>query len=182
VTLAAALACLGVFAAAAIEGEVVFIGAAVLVSAGKLNALAVGISGALGAAAGDQVFFYALRGRLSGWLSRVRPLAARRESIVSRVRRHQVLMILVIRFAPGLRIAITAACAYAGVPALRFTVLNLISAFGWAAAILTVVSRAGPGVLQHAGITGLWGAIVPAVLLVGFLWWLGRDLSQEAGG
>ena len=180
-TLAAALAYLGIFVAAAVEGEVVFIGAAVLVAAGRLDPVAVGISGALGAAAGDQLFFYALRGRLSGWLSRVRPITARRESIVSRVRHHQTFMILVIRFAPGLRIAITAACAYAGVPALRFTVLNLISAFGWAAIILTLVSRAGPGMLQHAGVTGVWGAIIPAVLLVGFLWWLGRDLSEERG-
>jgi membrane protein DedA with SNARE-associated domain len=179
VSLAAALAYAGVFLAAAVEGEVVFIGAAVLVAAGKLNALGVGVSGALGAAAGDQLIFYVLRGRLSGWLARVRPMAARRESIVSRVRRHQALMILVIRFAPGLRIAITAACAYAGVPAVRFTVLNLISAFVWAAVLLTIVSRAGPGILEHAGITGVWGAIVPAALLVLFVWWLGRDLAQD---
>jgi undecaprenyl-diphosphatase len=181
VSLAAALAYAGVFLAAAVEGEVVFIGAAVLVAAGRLDALAVGFSGALGAAAGDQLFFYAFRGRLSGWLARVRPIAARRESIVRRVRRHQALMILLIRFAPGLRIAITAACAYAGVPALRFTILNLTSAFAWAAVLLTIVSQAGPGILEHAGITGIWGAIVPAVLLMLFVWWLGRDLAEETG-
>jgi membrane protein DedA with SNARE-associated domain len=179
VTLAAAAAYAGIFIAAAVEGEVVFIGAAVLVAAGKLNAIGVGISGALGAAAGDQLFFYALRGRLSGWLARARPIAARRESIVRRVRRHQAFMILVIRFAPGLRIAITAACAYAGVSAIRFTVLNLIAAFAWAAVLLTVVSRAGPGILEHMGISGVWGAVIPALLLIGFVWWLGRDLAEE---
>ncbi len=89
-------------------------------------------------------------------------------------------MILVIRFAPGLRIAITGACAYAGVPAARFTILNLISAFAWAAVLLTIISRAGPGILEHAGVTGIWGAIIPAVLLALFVWWLGRDLSEDS--
>jgi membrane protein DedA with SNARE-associated domain len=177
VTGTAALAYAGIFLAAAVEGEIVFVAAAVLVAAGKLNAVAVGISGALGAATGDQLFFYALRGRLAGWLTRIRPLAARRESIVARVRRHQTLMIAVIRFAPGLRIAITAACAYADVSAVRFSVLNLVSAFAWAAVLLTIVSRAGPGLLQHAGITGIWSAVIPGLLLVAFIWWLGHDLS-----
>lgn len=178
-TPALALAYAGIFLAAAVEGEIVFVGAAVLVAAGKLDALAVGLWGALGAAAGDQLIFYVLRGRLSRWLTRVRPIAARRDAVVARVRRHQALMVLVIRFAPGLRIAITAACAYAGVPPARFTILNLISAFAWAAVLLTVVSRAGPGVLRYVGITGIWGALIPAMMLVVFVWWLGRDLSGE---
>jgi len=87
-------------------------------------------------------------------------------------------MILAIRFAPGLRIAITAACAYARVPPLRFSGLNLISAFAWAAVILTIVSRIGPGTLQHAGVTGIWGALVPGVMIILFGWWLGRDLNH----
>lgn len=174
-TLAAFLACAGIFMAAAVEGEIVFIGAAVLVAAGKLDPIAVAVSGALGAAAGDQVFFYLFRGRLSGWLNRLRPIAERRESIVERVRRNQLLMVFVIRFAPGLRIAITAACAYAGVSAALFTILNLASAFTWAAVLLFVVSWGGPGILQHAGVTGVWGAVVPAVALAGFIWWVGRQ-------
>jgi membrane protein DedA with SNARE-associated domain len=179
VTPAALLAYLGIFAAAAVEGEIVFVGAAVLVAAGKLNAIAVAVSGALGAATGDQLIFYALRGRLSRWLTRVRTIDTRRESIVARVRRHQALMVLVIRFAPGLRIAITAACAYAGVSAARFTALNLVSAFAWAAVLLALVSRAGPELLRHAGVTGIWGALIPAAMLVVFVWWLGRGLSED---
>jgi membrane protein DedA with SNARE-associated domain len=175
VTLAAFLAYAGIFMAAAVEGEIVFIGAAVLVAAGKLNAVAVAVSGALGAAAGDQVFFYLFRGRLSGWLNRFRPIAERRESIVERVRRNQLLMVFVIRFAPGLRIAITAACAYGGVRPGVFTTLNLASAFTWAAVLLFVVSWGGPGILQHVGVTGVWGAVVPAVALVGLIRWLGRQ-------
>ena len=49
-------------------------------------------------------------------------------------------MILALRFAPGLRIAIAAACAYARVPRAQFSALNLIAAFIWAALLLTLVA------------------------------------------
>jgi membrane protein DedA with SNARE-associated domain len=175
VTFTGPLAYAAVFGAAIVEGEIVFVGSAVLVAAGKLDALAVLTFGALGAATGDQLVFYALRGRIAGWLKRSRAVAARHASIVSRVQRHQSLMILAIRFAPGLRIAITAACAYGNISPVRFTTLNLISAFMWATVLLTLVSRVGPGAFQYFGISGIWGAIVPALLVIAFGWWLSRS-------
>jgi len=173
------LAYAAIYVAAMIEGEVVFVAAAVLVAAGKLNPLAVMTFGALGAATGDQVFFYAFRGRIAGWLTRSRVIAGRHASIVARVRRHQSLMILAIRFLPGLRIAITAACAYSEVSPVRFTTLDLLAAFAWAVVLLTLVSHIGPGVLHYAGIKGIWGAIVPGVVLIVFIWWLGRELPSQ---
>jgi len=68
VSLAGPLAYAAVYVAAMVEGEIVFVAAAVLVAAGKLNPLAVVIVGALGAATGDQLWFYALRGRVTGVL------------------------------------------------------------------------------------------------------------------
>jgi membrane protein DedA with SNARE-associated domain len=179
VTVTGPLAYAAVFLAALIEGEVVFVTASVLVAAGKLDPLAVMTCGALGAATGDQLFFYALRGRIAGWLKRSRAVAARHANIVERVQRNQFLMIFAIRFAPGLRIAITAACAYGNVSALRFTILNLLSAFTWAAVLMTLVSRIGPGALQYAGLTGIWAAVVAAAVLVLFGWWLGRELPAS---
>ena len=172
------LAYAAIYLAAIVEGEVVFVSASVLVASGRLDYLAVLIAGALGAATGDQLYFYALRGRAADWLSRLRPLAARLEAIVARVQRHQSLMIFALRFAPGLRIAIAAACAYARVPALQFTLLNLASAFLWAAALLALISRVGPRVLEQLGLGGIWGAIVPAVLITLFGWGLGRKNSE----
>ena len=175
------LAYAAVFAAAIVEGEIVFVASAVLVAAGKLDALAVLTFGALGAATGDQLVFYALRGRIAGWLKRSRAVAARHASIVSRVQRHQSLMILAIRFAPGLRIAITAACAYGNISPVRFTTLNLVGAFLWAAILLTLVSRVGPGALQYFGIGGVWGAIIPALFVIAFGWWLSRSTDRGSG-
>src|SRR5262245_47733279 len=90
----------GIIIAAAIEGEVVFVTAAALVSQGHLNPAAVATAGAIGACLGDQTYFYLLRGRLRRWLNRVQAIARRSETLVRRVRRHDTLMVLAIRFAP----------------------------------------------------------------------------------
>ena len=180
VSVTGTLAYAAIYVAAIVEGEVVFVAASVMVAAGHLNALGVMTFGALGAASGDQLFFYAFRGRITGWLTRSGVIAARHASIVARVRRHQSLMILAIRFLPGLRIAITAACAYSDVSPVRFSTLDLIAAFAWASLLLTLVSHVGPGVLAYAGIKGIWGAIVPAALLVLFVWWISRDLHPSS--
>ena len=63
-----AFAYLGIILAAAIEGEIVFVAAAALVSQGRLDPLGVTLAGAAGAALGDQFYFYVLRGRLNRWL------------------------------------------------------------------------------------------------------------------
>jgi len=62
-----------------------------------------------------------------------------RDRVIAHVHSHETALVLVSRFLPGLRTAIPVACAYAGVRPLKFSVLNLISAFAWAAAIMAFV-------------------------------------------
>ncbi len=181
------LAYLVVYIAAILEGEVVFITAAVAVSQGRLDGTAVFIAAALGGSTGDQFFSYLIRGVLHGhlrrWLARFPALARRHDAIVERVRHRQVIMVLACRFLPGLRVAIPAACAYARVPAWIFSLCNLLSAFAWAAAIMTVVAWGGPVVLERFGLRGWWSAVVPAAVLLLFMWWLGRETKKlEDGG
>ena len=171
------LAYLAVFIAAIVEGEVVFITASVLVGRGELNALGVLLAGALGGSAGDQFFFYVLRGRLHRWLDRFPRIARRQHAISSRVARHSTAMVLACRFLPGLRTAIPAACAYAGVKPLKFSSLDLVSALAWASAILATVAWGGPAAMAWIGLKGWWGLAVPAVMLVVFFQWLGRSTS-----
>jgi membrane protein DedA with SNARE-associated domain len=163
-----------IYLAAIIEGEVVFAAASVLVSAGTLHAWPVIIAGALGAATGDQFYFYLLRGRVDSWLCRIRPIASRRAAIVSRVHRHENLMVFAVRFAPGLRIAIAAACAYAKVSPLRFSMLNLTAAFAWALSLFAFVTWGGPAALARFGINRTWSAIIAGIAIVAFGWWLSR--------
>ncbi len=169
------LAYLAVFIAAVLEGEVVFVAASVLAGRGELNPLGVLIAGALGGSAGDQFFYYVLRGRLHRWLDRFPSIARHHRTIVARVKRHSTAMVLVSRFLPGLRTAIPAACAYGGVPPLKFSSLNLVSALGWASAILSAVAWGGPAAMSWIGLRGWWGIAVPAVLIVVFFQWLGRS-------
>ncbi len=105
----------GIVVAAALEGDVVYSAAVVMVTLGLLNPLGVLISGSIGGWAGDQFFFYASRGRMRQWLNSFSALSRRRQAIQSRINRHATKIILALRFLPGLRIAIPLACAYADV-------------------------------------------------------------------
>ena len=146
----------GVFVAAAVEGEAVFIAASVAVALGQLNGWAVLVAGALGGTAGDQLFFYGFRGRLSTWLDRIPHLSRRRDALAGRVRRYAALLVASCRFLPGLRIAIPAACAYAHVSPALFSLLSLASSFVWAAFVMTLVAWAGPQPLITLGLARGW--------------------------
>lgn len=161
----------GVLFAAIVEGEAAYIAACVLVAQGQLSALAVLVSGAIGAAIGDQAFFYVFRGRLPRWMARYSWLEQQSRPLLSYVRRHDSLMVLLIRFAPGLRIALAAACAWVDVPPLKFSVLNALSAFAWAAALLVLVGWLGPTLLATYGLGG-WkgGLVIGLTVLVLFRW------------
>jgi len=163
----------GILIAAIVEGEIAYIAAAALVAQGQLNPAGVLVSGACGAAIGDQAFFYLFRGRLPRWLARYPSLRQKAAPLLDRVRRHDALMVLLVRFAPGLRIAITAACAWVEVPALKFSLLNLLSAFVWALALLLLVGWFGPTCLAQFGLAGWKGAVVMGLAVLGLLKLLG---------
>jgi membrane protein DedA with SNARE-associated domain len=163
---------------AAVEGEIVFVAASALVAQGDLNGLGVVLAGAAGAAIGDQFYFFLLRGRLRRWIGRSPMIAGRAEALALRVRRHENWTVFAIRFSPGLRIALAAACAHADVPPLKFSLINLAASLIWAAALLALVAIAGPRWLPQLGISGWWAVLVPAVLVVLLLH--GRDLARLA--
>jgi membrane protein DedA with SNARE-associated domain len=156
----------GILVAAIVEGEVTYVAASALVAQGQLNPIGVIAAGATGAAIGDQFYFYLLRRRLPGWVGRFPALARRAEPLVGRVRKHQTAMVLLIRFAPGLRIAIAAACAYVNVNALMFSVLNFATAIVWAVVLLVVIAWAGPTYLSSIGLSGWKGAVMTGVLII----------------
>ena len=163
----------GVLLAAAVEGEIAYIGAAALVAQGQLNAAGVLLSGACGAALGDQAYFYVFRGRLPRWIARYPSLERKAQPLVERVRRHDTLMVLLVRFSPGLRVAITAACAWVDVPAVKFSVLNLLSALAWASVLLVLVGWLGPAYLARYGLAGWKGALLVGLVVLGTLKLLG---------
>jgi membrane protein DedA with SNARE-associated domain len=168
------LAYLAVFLATVIEGEIVFVAAAVLVQTGHLAAGGVYAAAAMGGSVGDQIYFYALRGWLPALLERFPTWSRRRDRIVARVRTHQSAMILACRFLPGLRVAIPAACASAGVSPARFSALSLVSSLAWAGAVMGLIAWLGPTSFAQLGIRAWWTPLVPAALVLLFCWWLSR--------
>jgi membrane protein DedA with SNARE-associated domain len=157
---------LAILIAAIVEGEVAYVTAAALVANGHLNAVGVIIAGASGAAIGDQFYFYLLRGRLTRWVGRFPALARRAEPLVARVRRHDSAMVLLIRFAPGLRVAIAAACAYADVSPVKFSVLNSVTAVIWAVSLMGLVAWVGPTYLRAIGLSGWKGALLMGLWVI----------------
>jgi membrane protein DedA with SNARE-associated domain len=157
---------------AIVEGEIYYSKVCADAMSGKLNWFGVWCAGAIGGSTGDQLWFYVLRGRIH-WLDRYPRLARYRDTVSARVHAHEGLMVLVSRFLPGLRTAIPIACAYAGVRPLKFTLLNLASAFGWAGAIMLFV-KLGSSTLVAFGLNRWWGPLIPAALVILFFRWLGR--------
>lgn len=157
---------LGIFVAAIVEGEIAYVAACALIAAGRLSPLPVIAAGSLGAAIGDQAFFFVFRKRLSRWVARFPSLEQQTAPLVAHVRRHATLMVLLIRFAPGLRIALAAACAYVDMPAWRFSILNGVTAVIWAVGLMIVVGYAGPAGLKRFGLDGWAGAIIVGVAIV----------------
>ena len=163
---------LGILAAAALEGQVVYSGAVVLAFLGKLNPFGVLISGAVGGWTGDQFYFYAACGPLSNWLNSFSKIALRRIAIQQRMQRHATKFILAVRFLPGLRAAIPLACAYAGITPFRFSGLSFLSAIAWATAIMLVIRAMGPTSLSAFGIKAWWAPAIPAIIVILFFRWL----------
>jgi membrane-associated protein len=176
------VAYLVVFIAALIEGEVVFIAAATLAGQGSLNPFGVVAAGTLGAAAGDQIPFYLLRYHVRSWLDRlpaVRRVSAR---LVRAVTRRRALLAFLIRFAPGLRIAIASACAYAEVPPLIFSTCSILGALVWATCIVMLVGWLGPQWLSRLGLSGWWAFVVPAaavLITLKAIAWARRHAAEE---
>jgi membrane protein DedA with SNARE-associated domain len=166
------LSYLAIFAFAFIEGEIYYSKACADAVNGRLFWPAVVTAGALGGAAGDQIWFYLLRGRIH-WLDRYPWLARYRDRVIGHVHAHEAGLVLVSRFLPGLRTAIPIACAYADMRPLKYSLLNLLSGFAWASAIMAFV-KGGATTLDAFGLTAWWGPFIPAVLVIVFFRWLSR--------
>jgi membrane protein DedA with SNARE-associated domain len=156
-----------IFLAALIEGEVVFVAAAALVGQGSLHAVGVMIAGGLGASAGDQLAFYLVRHRIRSWLDRVAPLQRMGRALEHAVQRHAGWLAMAVRFAPGLRLTIIAACAYSSVSPWLFSICNLIGAAAWAVSLMALVAWLGPAWMSRLGLHGWWGVAVPAAVIAG---------------
>lgn len=164
-----------IFAGALLEGETVLIAAGYAAHQGLLSWPWVIVIATAGGAAGDQLAF--LLGRWKGLtlLSRIPRLAQRIPVVHQMLERYQVLVILMIRFLYGLRIAGPIILGTSPIPFTHFVWLNLLGALLWA----TIISGVGYYFSGMIGSIGLTSSptlrllvSVMLVLLIGRILWL----------
>ena len=125
------------------EGEAVLITAGTLCGAGLLDWRLTILAAAIGGSAGDQIYFYAAHERAARAIKKSKRLSKWYPKVSKFVLRHGTVAVLLSRFAAGLRITIPLVCATAGMPAKKYSTLNLISAFAWASFWVAVTYQVG---------------------------------------
>ena len=125
------------------EGEAVLITAGTLCGAGLLDWRLTILAAAIGGSAGDQIYFYAAHDRAARTIKKSKRLSKWYPKISKFVLRHSTVAVLLSRFAAGLRITIPLVCATAGMPARKYSVLNLVSGFAWASFWVAVTYQIG---------------------------------------
>jgi membrane protein DedA with SNARE-associated domain len=125
------------------EGEVVLWTAGYLCGAGYLDWRFTILAAAIGGSAGDQIYFYAAHERAARAINKNKRLRKWYPKISKFVLKHSTIAVLLSRFAAGLRISIPLVCATAGMPAKKYSTLNLISGFLWASFWVAVTYQVG---------------------------------------
>jgi membrane protein DedA with SNARE-associated domain len=118
-----------------LEGEAVLLAGSVAAYHGHLALPAVLLLAALFSFFGDQPYFFAGRRYGPGLLARYPSLESRKGRIDSLLEKHNVLLVLSLRFLYGLRIAGLLALGMSRMSPLRFLLLDFVGALIWAAAI-----------------------------------------------
>jgi membrane protein DedA with SNARE-associated domain len=171
---------LAVFFGTLIEGETILIAAGFAASQGLLDWPLVVLVAAIGATMGDQTAFLLGRWKGNALLARFPALADQKQRINDLIERFDIMLILIVRFLYGLRIAGPLIIGTSRVPLLRFAVLNVTGAILWAVAV------SGVGYLFGLAIGSLFAdlkkfeeIILIAILMLGTLFWLGRRFLQR---
>ncbi|GEM_PF-833531 len=125
------------------EGEVVLWTAGYLCGAGYLDWRLTILAAAIGGSAGDQIYFYAAHERAARAINKNKRLRKWYPKISKFVLKHSTIAVLLSRFAAGLRISIPLVCATAGMPAKKYSTLNLISGFLWASFWVAITYQVG---------------------------------------
>ncbi len=120
------------FLGVALEGETFLLTAAYLASRGVFHLEAVVLVAVAANSTADQIYYSLARSKGRPWLDSKFGGRPRYQWLIESVQRRSTLLLLVSRFAFGLRIAIPAACGVAGMPVMRFTAVNIAAGVIWA--------------------------------------------------
>lgn len=127
-----------VFAGTLLEGETVLLAAGFAAHQGLLNWWAVVAVACVGGTLGDQLAFLLGRWKGNSLIARFPALARRAPQVHRLLERFDLVLILIVRFLYGLRIAGPVIMGSSRIPLPRFSILNMIGAVIWAVLIAGV--------------------------------------------
>jgi len=181
---AALISTYGYWAVAAgclVEGETILALAGFAAHRGYLQLPVVIAVAALTSFAGDQFFFQLGRRHGNAVLRRWPRLSARATDLLTRLERHDALVIVGVRFAYGLRIAGPVLLGTSGVPTWRFVLFNAIGALLWAATVALLGWAFGQvfeALLGDLRRIELWLLLALAVAGIAAWWWRRRRAGR----
>ena len=160
---------LAVFVGALLEGESVLLLAGYAAHGGYLSFWVVVAVAFFGATLGDQIFFFLGRRFGEAWRTRWPDFDVRAQRVERLLLRYHGWVIILVRFAYGLRIAGPVAIGMCPLPAWRFLIFNAIGALIWAPLVAGVGYLFGQAMEQLLGEMRKYeelGLVVVAVLLL----------------
>ncbi|MEV4538139.1 DedA family protein [Asanoa sp. NPDC049518] len=175
-----------VFALAALDAflpivpsEATLITAGVFAASGEPNVLLIILTGAAGAMVGDHISYFIGRAGGESVINRI-PEGTRRARTFERVREllfaHGGVALVIARYIPGGRTAITLTCGAIRYPRRRFTAFDALACFSWAA-YTTLLGFVGGSAFEDHPIQGLALGFGIALALAGvaeLIQWLRR--------
>jgi membrane protein DedA with SNARE-associated domain len=162
-----------VFAGTFLEGETVLLAAGFAAHQGLLDFRLVIAVAFIGGTLGDQLAFLLGRWKGNALIERVPALARHAPRVHRLMERYNVLLIMIVRFLYGLRIAGPVIMGSSRIPLLRFALLNMIAAAIWAvlvAGVGYVFGAATESVLSHIKHIEVIALLV--ILALGFAAWI----------
>ncbi len=170
-----------IFAGALLEGETVLLAAGFAAHQGLLDLrLVIGIA-FVGGTLGDQLAFLLGRWQGTALIERFPTLARRAPRVHRLLERFSVVLILMVRFLYGLRIAGPVIMGTSRIPLVQFSLLNMIAAVIWAALV------AGAGYLFGAATESAFShiedveiGVLLVILSLGFATWLWHYLRDRS--
>lgn len=176
---------LGVFVAAAVEGELGVLVGGAMARLGKLNPVYVILAAWVAAMISAQLFFYLGRSqRESKWVHKVTDKRAFALAL-KWIERHPRLFCLFYRFVYGFRIVGPVAISLSRVDARLFAAMNVFTAFAWACVGVGAGWFVGPGIAHWIGQWftprrfAIASAIAAALLLMLISWRARRAAARK---
>jgi membrane protein DedA with SNARE-associated domain len=172
-----------IFLGTLVEGETLLMLGGYFAHRGYLDLGGVVATSFIAAVCGDQLFFHLGRSHAKGLLARFPRLRDKVNLALQRVERHQVKVVLTMRFLWGLRIALPVALGLTSMSARKFFWLNLLSAAVWSCAFALIgfgTSRVIARIVDNLHHYEKWiavGLLVVAVLVLWLRWHGGKGAA-----